>query len=90
MFGLRSKLLLGFGGLLLIVLMASLLAQNVMDYYSRAIQQSYREDYESVAACQGCRPELTAVQTAAPAVLSRQIHSTVVELLYQREPTAKP
>jgi len=55
MIGLRSKLLFGFGGMLLIVLMASLLSRSVMDYYSSAIQQSYREDYISVAACQGMK-----------------------------------
>jgi len=55
MLGLRSKLFLGFGGLLLIVLMASLLSQSVMDYYSSAIQQSYREDYISVSACQSMK-----------------------------------
>ena len=53
--GLRSKLLLGFGGLLMVVLVVSLLAETVMDHYSRAIQRSYREDYDSVAACQGMK-----------------------------------
>lgn len=52
MLGLRSKLLFGLGGLLLIVLVVSVLAETVMERYSRAIRQSYREDYESVAACQ--------------------------------------
>jgi NtrC-family two-component system sensor histidine kinase KinB len=52
MIGLRSKLLFGFGGMLLIVLLASLLSRSVMNHYSSAIQQSYREDYISVAACQ--------------------------------------
>lgn len=52
MLGLRSKLLFGLAGFLLIVLAVSLLAEMVMDYYGRKISQSRREDYDSVAACQ--------------------------------------
>lgn len=55
MTGLRAKLLLGFGGMLLIVLAVSVIAQTVMEHYSQAIQKSYREDYESVAACQAMK-----------------------------------
>ena len=50
--GLRAKLLFGFGGLLLIMLTVSLLSETVMDHYGRAIQRSFREDYDSVAVCQ--------------------------------------
>src|SRR5215469_3713935 len=52
MHGLRSKLLLGFGGMLLIVLLTSIVSETVMVRYSQAIRRSYREDYDSVAACQ--------------------------------------
>jgi len=55
MLGLRSKLLFGLGGFVLIVLAVSLLAETVMDYYSRKIGQSRREDYDSVAACQSMK-----------------------------------
>ena len=52
MLGLRTKLLLGLAGLLLTVLVTSILGETVMERYSVAIQRSYREDYDSVAACQ--------------------------------------
>ena len=52
MFGLRTKILLGFGGLLLILLAVSLLGETVVNRYSRAMQRSFREDYRSVTACQ--------------------------------------
>ena len=55
MLGLRSKLLFGLGGFVMIVLAVSLLAETVMDYYSRKIGQSRREDYDSVAACQSMK-----------------------------------
>lgn len=51
MIGLRSKILLGFGGLLTIVILISIIAQTVMNHYSQAIVKSQHEDYESVAAC---------------------------------------
>lgn len=65
MLGLRSKLLLGFGGLLLIVLAVSLLSATVMDFYSSAIQRSYREDYDSVAVCQKMKEAVEQLDLAA-------------------------
>ncbi|HEY2586555.1 MAG TPA: ATP-binding protein [Tepidisphaeraceae bacterium] len=65
MIGLRSKLLLGFAGMLLIVLTVSVLAQTVMEHYSRAIQKSYREDYESVAACQAMKEAVERLDRSA-------------------------
>ena len=52
MFGLRTKILLGFGGLLLILLAVSLLGETVLSRYSRAMQRSFKEDYTSVNVCQ--------------------------------------
>jgi signal transduction histidine kinase len=69
MLGLRSKLLLGFGGMLLIVLLVSFLAATVMDYYSRAIERSYREDYDSVAACQKMKEAAEQLDLAAQKAL---------------------
>lgn len=55
MIGLRSKLLLGFGGMLAVVISVGLIAQTVIEHYSQAVQKSYHEDYESVAACQAMK-----------------------------------
>jgi signal transduction histidine kinase len=65
MIGLRSKLLFGFGGMLTIVIVVSVIAQTVMEHYSQAIQKSYREDYESVAACQAMKEAVERMDLAA-------------------------
>jgi signal transduction histidine kinase len=52
MWGLRGKLLLGFGGLLVILLGVSLLGNTVLDYYSDATQRMLREDLDGIEAAQ--------------------------------------
>jgi len=69
MLGLRSKLMFGFGGLLLIVLIVSILAQTVMEHYSEAIRKSYREDYESVAVCQSMKESVEQIDLATQGAL---------------------
>ena len=82
MLGLRSKLLFGFGGLLLIVLFTSVLAETVMSRYSRAIQRSYREDYDSIAACQRMRELVGQLDLVAQdALWERPTSSAEVERL---------
>ena len=53
MSGLRGKLLLGFGALLLILVTVSVLANLVLGYYSRSNQRVLREDLSSVSAAPG-------------------------------------
>jgi signal transduction histidine kinase len=52
MWGLRGKLLLGFGGLLFILLGVSLLGNTVLNYYSDATQRMLREDLDGIEAAQ--------------------------------------
>jgi len=52
MWGLRGKLLLGFGGLLFILLGVSLLGNTVLNYYSDATQRMLREDLDGIEASQ--------------------------------------
>jgi PAS domain S-box-containing protein len=52
MFGLRSKILFGFGGLLLILLASGLLAETVISRYSETMRRSFKEDYGSALFCQ--------------------------------------
>jgi signal transduction histidine kinase/HAMP domain-containing protein len=52
MLGLRGKLLLGFGGLLFILLGVSLLGNTVLNYYSDATQRMLREDLDGIEAAQ--------------------------------------
>jgi NtrC-family two-component system sensor histidine kinase KinB len=52
MIGLRSKILLAFGGLLAILLVVSAVSTFVFSRYSGATQQMLEADYTSVSACQ--------------------------------------
>ncbi len=51
MFGLRTKILLGFGGLLAILLAVSAVSSYVFSRYSGATQLMLRQDYDSISAC---------------------------------------
>src|SRR5262245_29881326 len=52
MFGLRFKLLICLGSLLLILITVTLLANSVLGSYSDRIQQMFKNDFESALACQ--------------------------------------
>ena len=52
MFTLRRKLLLGFGGLLAILLASGALSLDLLTHYSGTIEQIFRENYDSVVYCQ--------------------------------------
>jgi signal transduction histidine kinase len=52
MLGLRGKLLLGFGGLLFILLGVSLLGNTVLNYYSGAMRRMLGEDLDGIKASQ--------------------------------------
>lgn len=69
MIGLRSKLLLGFGGMLVIVISVGLIAQTVIEHYSQAVQKSYHEDYESVAVCQAMKESVERMDLQAQNML---------------------
>src|SRR4051794_13335502 len=62
MTGLRSKLLLGFGGLLAVLLTVSVLANIVLSRYSRASQRMLREDLSSVQAVQEMQDALVGIE----------------------------
>ena len=100
MIGLRSKILLGFGGMLLIVIVVSVIAQTVMEHYSQAIEKSYREDYKSVAACQSMMQSVEQMDLAAqdalwnratdPKLVSDALISFERELGVQRQEATLP
>jgi two-component system, NtrC family, sensor histidine kinase KinB len=52
MLGLRAKILLGFGGMLVIMLIVSAVSSFVFWRYSGATQQMLEQDFNSVTACQ--------------------------------------
>src|SRR4051794_33519183 len=55
MFGLRIKLLICLGSLLLILITVTLVANSVLNSYSERVQQLYRNDFESAMACQSMK-----------------------------------
>jgi len=70
MFGLRTKILFGFGGLLLILLASGLLAETVISRYSEAMRRSFKEDYGSVLFCQRMKQAVEQIDVAVKKSLS--------------------
>jgi NtrC-family two-component system sensor histidine kinase KinB len=64
MFGLRQKLLLGFGGLLLLLVIVGGLSIVVLQRYSDALAKFLTENYRSVEYAQGMKDELERLNAA--------------------------
>jgi len=62
---LRAKLIIGFGGLLGIVLVVSLVSVVVLTSYSRALERVFRENYDSAVYCNQMRESLDELNTRA-------------------------
>jgi signal transduction histidine kinase len=69
-FGLRQKLLLGFGGLLAILLAVGALSIVVLQRYSNALQKFLSENYRSVEYGQVMKDELERLDDAAEGALA--------------------
>ncbi len=69
MLGLREKILIGFGGLLAILIAISVLGEGVLDRYSASMQRSFREDYDSVAVCQQMKESVERINSVIEAAL---------------------
>jgi PAS domain S-box-containing protein len=63
-FGLRQKLWLGFGGLLLILVVVGALSILVLQRYSTALAKFLSENYRSVEYAQGMKDELDRLEAA--------------------------
>ena len=62
---LRGRLWLGFGGLLLILVLVSALSVVVLTRYSRILQQVFRENYDSAVYCDQMKDALDRADAAA-------------------------
>ena len=62
---LRRKLWLGFGGLLAILVAVSVLSVVVLTRYSRALEQVFRENYDSALYCDAMKASLDELHTRA-------------------------
>src|SRR5882724_8384496 len=65
MFGIRSKLLLGFGGLVAVMLAIILFAMIAFNNYSRQAERTIRDDLDSVVAARDMRDALDECSDAA-------------------------
>ncbi|HEY8022389.1 MAG TPA: ATP-binding protein [Thermoanaerobaculia bacterium] len=64
-FGLRSKLALGFGGLLALLLAGGIYSITLLDRLGGSIDVILRENYESVVACEQMKDALERLDSAA-------------------------
>lgn len=62
---LRARLWLGFGGLLLILMIVSALSVIVLTRYSHALERVFRENYNSAVYCEGMKSALDGLDMAA-------------------------
>jgi signal transduction histidine kinase len=69
MTSLRHKLLLGFGGLLLILAAVSSLTMVVLTRYSRTLERVFRENYDSAVYCDGMKLHLDQLDARAQRLL---------------------
>jgi PAS domain S-box-containing protein len=84
MSGLRGKLLLGFGGLLLILVTVSVLANLVLGYYSRSNQRVLREDLSSVSASQDMREAAIAIDADLDELIEHRLDLPSARLSLER------
>jgi len=69
MTSLRNRLWLGFGSLLLILLVVSALSMFVFTRYSRALERVFRENYDSAIYCDSMKESLDQLNTRAQRML---------------------
>src|SRR5438045_1741956 len=73
MFGLRTKILFGFGGLLAILLMISLLGNWVLKRYSQQNQRVLIEDVSGVGAAENFESAVDEIQYALQSLINIKI-----------------
>ncbi len=71
MTSLRNRLWLGFGSLLLILLVVSSLSMVVFTRYSHALERVFRENYDSAVYCDAMKESLDELNTRAAIDLGR-------------------
>ena len=76
--GLRAKLWIGFGGLLLILLLVSALSIVVLTRYSQALERVFRENYNSALYCQQMNQSLDELNARAQRLLWADVEGDLV------------
>lgn len=88
MISLRTKLWLGFGGLLMILLIVSALSMAVLTRYSHALERVFRENYDSAVYCDGMKESLDQLNIRAQRLIweesaARQTSADVLEAEFE-------
>src|SRR6476646_6832858 len=65
MISLRHKLWLGFGGLLMILMIVTTLTVAVLTRYSRALERVFRDNYDSAVYCNSMKDALDQLDVRA-------------------------
>ena len=84
MLGLRSKILLGFSGLLAILIAVSVLGSGLLRSYSDATQRMLRDDLAGVEAAQAMKDALDALEVRQRAAGPRGIDANDVQRFIAR------
>lgn len=89
MTSLRNRLWLGFGSLLLILLVVSSLSVIVFTRYSHALERVFRENYDSAVYCDAMKEALDELNTRAQRLIweepaARKINSAEIEARFAR------
>src|SRR5947209_6357640 len=82
MFGLRIKLLICLGSLLVILIAVTLVANTVLSRYSDRVQQLYRNDFESAVACQNMKEAIENIDL----IVQKHVWGDVTATLASAEP----
>ena len=69
MFGIRPKLILGFGGLLAILLLVGFLSRASLRRYSGTLERVFRENYDSVIYGQEMRRAVDELDDSSQSVI---------------------
>src|SRR5271156_1299329 len=94
MTSLRNRLWLGFGSLLLILLVVSSLSMIVFTRYSHALERVFRENYDSAVYCDAMKDSLDQLNTRAQRLIweepaARKIDPSEIEARFEKNLAAQ-
>ena len=79
MIGLRHKLWLGFGGLLLVLVVVSILAVVVLTRYSQTLERLFRENFNSAVYCDAMKASLDEVNDRAQQLIWQESAARLID-----------
>src|SRR5271170_4986160 len=85
MTSLRHKLWLGFGGLLLILLVVSILSLVVLTRYSHALDRIFHENYDSAVYCDSMKESLDQLNIRAQRLIWEEPAARQIDVAAPRD-----